>query len=62
MDSTTSKISKLKGSTDWDLWRIRLRALLAEKGYINAIKPKKEFSKSTPKETRLQDGLGWVGF
>ena len=51
MDSTTSKIPKLKGSTDWDLWRIRLRALLAEKGYIDAIKPKKEFSKSTPKET-----------
>ena len=45
-----SKISKLQGSKDWDLWRIRIRALLAEKGYIDAIKPKKEFSRNSPKE------------
>ena len=51
MDSQQSKIPKLKGSKDWDLWRIRIRALLAAKGYINAIKPKKEFSKNTSRET-----------
>ena len=47
---TKSKIPKLKGSMDWDLWRLRIRALLAEKGYIDAIKPKKEFSKNTSRE------------
>jgi hypothetical protein len=44
-------ITKLKGSKEWDLWRIRIRALLAEKGYLNTINTKKEFPKGTPKET-----------
>ena len=60
----TTKIEKLKGASNWDLWRIRIRALLAEKGLIDAIKPKKEFQKNTPKETieeykekRLSDSI-----
>ena len=43
-------IPKLRGAKDWDLWRIRIRALLAEKGYIDAINSRKEFSKNTTKE------------
>ena len=46
----TPKIPKLKGAKDWDIFKIRIRAILAEKGYINAIKPKKEFPKNTSKE------------
>lgn len=49
MDSV--KLSKLKGSKDWELWRVRIRALLAKKGYIETIKPKKEFPKGSAKET-----------
>jgi hypothetical protein len=46
----TSKIPKLKGAKDWELFRIRIRALLAEKGYLDAIKAKRDFPKNTSKE------------
>jgi hypothetical protein len=49
MDAKT-RIPKLKGSSNWDLFKIRIRAILAEKGYISAIKPEKAFPKSTAKE------------
>ena len=45
-----SKIDPLKGAGNWNLWRIRLKALLASRddlGYI--VKPKKEFLKGTIK-------------
>jgi hypothetical protein len=44
------KLSKLKDSKDWDIFRIKIRALLAEKGCIDAIKPKREFSENTAKK------------
>jgi hypothetical protein len=50
MDFKHSTVPKLKGSQDWDLWKIRIRALLAEKGYIDGIKSKKEFPKNTAKD------------
>jgi hypothetical protein len=45
------RIQRLEGARDWDLFKIRIRALLSEKGYIDAIKPKKEFTKNTARET-----------
>ncbi|KIW10697.1 hypothetical protein PV08_11661 [Exophiala spinifera] len=44
------KIDPLKGAENWNIWRIRLKALLAKDdlGYI--IRPKKEFFKNTPKD------------
>jgi hypothetical protein len=47
---TTTKIDKLKGAVNWDLWRIRIRALLAEKGLIDAIKTEKEFPEDISKK------------
>jgi hypothetical protein len=44
------KLSKLKDFKNWDIFRIKIRALLAEKGYIDAIKPKREFSENTAKK------------
>ena len=49
MDAKT-RIPKLKGSSNWDLFKIRIRAILAEKGYISAIKPEKVFPRNTAKE------------
>ena len=60
---TTTKIEKLKGAVNWDLWRIRIRALLAEKGLIDTIKIEKEIPIGTKrsiediKEKRESDSI-----
>ena len=47
-----AKIDPLKGAENWNIWRIRLKALLAEKGDLGyTIKPRKEFPKNTSKDT-----------
>ena len=34
MSESVLKISKLAGSANWDLWSIRMEAVLTEKGYL----------------------------
>src|SRR6201996_6175224 len=46
----SAKINPLKGSVNWNIWRIRLNALLAKDDLAYTIKPKKEFPKGTPKD------------
>ena len=46
----SAKIDPLKGAGNWNIWRIRLKALLAKDDIGYTIKPKKEFSKGTPKD------------
>jgi len=48
--ATKARIEPLKGSVNWSLWRIRLKALLSKDEIGYTIKPKKEFPKSTAKE------------
>ena len=48
---TTTKIEQLKGASNQEIWRIRIRALLTEKGLLDSIKVRKEFPKSTSKDT-----------
>ena len=46
-----TKIDPLLGASNWNIWRIRLKALLTEKDDLAyTIRPKKEFPKSTPKD------------
>ena len=61
---TTTKIEKLKGAVNWNLWRMRIRAILAEKGLIDAIKAEKELPEGTStkkaeehKEKRLSESI-----
>jgi hypothetical protein len=46
----SAKINPLKGSVNWNIWRIRLNALLAKDDLAYTIKPRKEFPKGTPKD------------
>jgi len=48
--NSSYKLAKLQGYKDWDIWRIRIRAVLAEKDYISAIRPKKDFPKNTTRD------------
>src|SRR6201996_6938833 len=45
-----AKIPPLKGAANWNIWRIRLKALLAKDDLGYTIKPKREFPKNTPKD------------
>lgn len=40
--SSGIKIPRLKGSRDWDLWRLRMEAFLTDKGYYDAMVPSTE--------------------
>jgi hypothetical protein len=48
--ATKAKIDPLKGSGNWNIWRIRLKALLSEKEIGYTIKPKRVFPKGTDKD------------
>ena len=37
MDSNPFKIQRLKGSTNWDVWALRMEAYLTDKGYAIAM-------------------------
>jgi hypothetical protein len=37
MADTIFKIPKLKGSSNYDIWSIRVQAILVEKGYLEVI-------------------------
>ena len=37
MDNTIGKIPKLKGSSNYDLWAIRMQAILTDRGYTDVI-------------------------
>ena len=39
MDSNPFKIQRLKGSSNWDVWALRMEAYLTEKGYAIAMIP-----------------------
>ena len=46
-----AKIDPLKGAQNWNIWRVRLKALLASKDDLGAtIRPKIEFPKGTAKD------------
>lgn len=42
MSESVLKITKLQGSSNWELWAIRMEAVLTEKGYNDVITPKEE--------------------
>src|ERR1700742_2039101 len=48
--ATKTKIEPLKGARNWNIWCIRIKALLAKDDLSATIKLKKEFSKGTPKD------------
>jgi hypothetical protein len=48
--ATKAKIDPLRGSANWHIWRIRLKALLSEKEIGYTIKPKRVFPKGTDKD------------
>jgi hypothetical protein len=50
MAKTTPKIPKLKGSENWELWSIRMSAVLAEKSYFDALNPPE--AEPTPEPSR----------
>jgi len=37
MSESVLKITKLQGSSNWDLWAIRMEAVLTEKGYYDVM-------------------------
>ena len=37
MADAVLKIQKLAGSSNWDLWSIRMQAVLTEKGYLDIM-------------------------
>jgi hypothetical protein len=37
MDNTVGKIPKLKGSSNYDLWAIRMQAILTDRGYTDVM-------------------------
>jgi len=37
MSESVLKIQKLAGSSNWDLWSIRMQAVLTEKGYLDIM-------------------------
>ena len=39
MSESVLKITKLQGSSNWDLWAIRMEAVLTEKGYYDVMTP-----------------------
>jgi hypothetical protein len=39
MSESVLKIQKLQGSFNWELWAIRMEAVLTKKGYYNVITP-----------------------
>ena len=39
MSESVLKISKLQGSSNWELWAIRMKAVLTEKGYYDVMTP-----------------------
>ena len=48
MESSGIKIPKLKGSSNYDIWAIRSKAFLIEKGYYEVLTANKE-ARNTPK-------------
>ena len=50
MAETIFKIPKLKGSSNYDLWSIRIEAILVEKGYTYITT--KRASQTSPEEAR----------
>ncbi|KIW21708.1 uncharacterized protein PV07_12859 [Cladophialophora immunda] len=45
-----TKINPLQGAHDWNIWRIRILALLSKDELGYTVKPRKEFPKGTPKD------------
>lgn len=39
MSDSNTKIPKLKGSENWDIWHLRMEALLVERGYYTIFNP-----------------------
>jgi predicted GNAT family N-acyltransferase len=39
MSESVLKIQKLQGSSNWELWAIRMEAVLTEKGYYDVMTP-----------------------
>jgi hypothetical protein len=39
MSELVLKIIKLQGSSNWELWAIRMEAVLIEKGYYDVMTP-----------------------
>ena len=38
MDSSSYKFPKLRGSNNWEIWALRASAVIAQKGYIEAMR------------------------
>ena len=56
MSDQVLKIGRLQGSANWDLWSIRMEAVLTEKGYYDVmIQPEIPIS-----ELELSEQVAWV--
>ena len=54
------KIIRLQGSSNWDLWFIRMEAVLIEKGYDKVMTSLTTTSATTEQESMLKKALAYI--
>ena len=54
------KITRLQGSSNWDLWAIRMEAVLTEKGYYEVMTSPTTTPATTEQESMLKKALAYI--
>ena len=57
MDSIGIRIPKLKGSSNYDIWAIRMKAYLVERGFYKVLTTKDRKAEAYEQESRKANAL-----